>query len=204
MIANGSHPATRGTCVLKLAPLALIAMAAACSVGRVDTARLVVASPVDRAIVRAVAEDFAHHPDCDYGTGAAGIAVNTTATSLSWLSDDWIRSQIGSAAQGDVSSLIEPLRARNPEAQRVDWGTLSSGLIQTHDLYRYTNSRYTAVASSVRCLVTFMLPAVSEDGDQAVTVLDVAPAPHGAAAVYVLRREGDGWQVTARRFVHFL
>ena len=162
------------------------------------------ASLVEGSLVGIVAQDFAKHTDCDYGSGQSGIVVNELASTsheivveqlfASTKPEDWI----------GFEPLIAVLHQRNATDRPIDWGVPNSDDLQVLSFANIDDQGMEKLATEVRCFATFALPAISLDGSLALVAFRVGPAPHGASALYALRREGKLWRVSARSFLHFL
>jgi hypothetical protein len=158
-----------------------------------------------RALISIVAEDFASNPDCAYGTGSSGIVVDSTVvSSRGMVSDVWLAEKFEPEIWAQVAPLARMLRDSNPSNHLVDWGLEERSGLAVRDLSSLESREVERLASTVRCFATFMLPAVSLNGEDALVGFYVGPSPHGAVAFYALKRDASGWRVAARRFVHFL
>ena len=157
------------------------------------------------ALVSIVAEDFASNPDCDYGTGSSGIVVDSrVVSSRGMVSDEWLAEKFEPEVWAQVAPLAKTLRDSNPADHLVDWGFEERFGPAIRDLASLQSREVERLASTVRCFATFMLPAVSLNGENALVGFYVGPSPHGAVAFYALKRDASGWRVAARSFVHFL
>jgi hypothetical protein len=156
-------------------------------------------------IVLVVAEDFAMNPDCDYGTGESGIVVNSNVGSSSGLvSDEWLGRALDAQMWSQIAPLSPQLRAANPRSRLVDWGISDRPDMVVRDMSMLDQRQIDKLASKVRCFATFMLPAISSEGDDALVAFYVGPSPHGAVALYALKRGASGWVIAGRGFFHFL
>lgn len=157
------------------------------------------------ALVSIVAEDFANNPDCDYGSGASGIVVDsTTLSSRGMVSDEWLAEKFAPDVWAQVAPLTQALRDSNSSDHRVDWGFEERSGLAVRDLSALDAREVERLASTVRCFATFMLPSISLNGEDALVGFYVGPSPHGAVAFYALKLDASGWRVAARGFVHFL
>lgn len=172
---------------------------------RIEPSVSVVVSSAQGEIMSLVAQDFAKNPDCDYGSGESGILVNSKVVSSKGLvSDEWLAHKLEPEVWSQIAPLSQLLRSANSTAQLVDWGVLDRPGLVVRDLSSLDMREADLLASQVRCFATFMLPAISADGDEALSAFYVGPSPHGAVAFYVLRRGAAGWSIATRSFFHFL
>ena len=161
-------------------------------------------STIDRDLVELVALDFERHEDCDYGSGKSNVAVNRLVVNTDNLqSDEWVR-YYAKSAWGGIKPLLELLRLRNQLDRRVDWRFTDSPKLKQKDLYRMDERSLSRLRSQVRCFVSFLLPAVSSDGQNALVAFHPGPSPHGAIGFYVLRIRQGNWSIESRTVLHLL
>jgi len=159
----------------------------------------------DTALIELVAKDFANSADCSDGLGKAGMIVNSYAASArGMVSDEWLHSRMDPEVWAKARSLTSRLRERNTSWQRMDWSFPAAQDIQVEDL---SNVRgylaYIDISKNVRCVTSFLLPAISTDGNEALVALKIY-SDHGAIAFYVLRRERGEWQIDSHAFFAFI
>lgn len=162
------------------------------------------ASLVEGSLVSVVAQDFATHTDCDYGSGQSGIVVNALASASRSIPVNQLLANTKPADWRGFEPLVTLLHQRNPSDRPIDWGISSGDNLKIRSFDNIGAQGMRKLATEVRCFGTFALPAISPDGSLALVAFHVGPAPHGASALYALRRETGQWRVSARSFLHFL
>jgi hypothetical protein len=120
------------------------------------------------------------------------------------VSDEWLAENLEPDAWAQIAPLTQTLRDSNPSEHLVDWGLEDRSGLAVRDLSALDTRQVERLASTVRCFATFMLPAISLNGEDALLGFHVGPSPHGAIAFYALKRDAAGWRVAARSFFHFL
>jgi hypothetical protein len=119
-------------------------------------------------------------------------------------SDEWLKYVLGAEDWSEIAPLLPNLRTRGVEERIMDWRLPESSQIRNRDLSALNGRERSELEASVRCFASFMQPVFSDDASRALVVLHVGPSPHGALAIYALRRSASGWSITTSRFIDFI
>jgi len=185
--------------------MALALALTACVGNEIQRADVRLASQQEHDVVAAVVEDLRHNADCSAAEGSDAVAVNRYMISARDLaSDEWLKYVLGAEDWSEIAPLLPNLRTRGVEERIVDWRLPESSQIRNRDLSALNGSERSELEASVRCFASFMQPVFSDDASRALVMLHVGPSPHGALAIYALRRSASGWSIAARRFIDFI
>jgi hypothetical protein len=159
----------------------------------------------ERDVVAAVVEDLRGNAGCRLAADADAVAVNRYMIPARDLaSDEWLEHALDADAWMEMAPLLPGLREHGEEEGIVDWELPESAHVLNRDLSGLGERERARLEASVRCWASFMRPAISDDAARALVVLHVGPSPHGALALYALRRSASGWSIAAGRFIEYL
>jgi hypothetical protein len=184
-------------------PLALVLTA--CVGNKIPRANLRLASQQEHDVVAAVVENLRHSPDCSHAEGSDAVAVNRHMISARDLaSDEWLKYVLGAEDWSEIAPLLPSLRRQGMEERDMDWRLPETSQIRNRDLSTLSRGERSELEASVRCFATFMQPVLSDDASRALVALHVGPSPHGALAIYALKRSASGWYIARRRSIDFI
>jgi hypothetical protein len=185
--------------------LALALVLTACVGNGLPRANVRLASQHEHEVVAAVVENLRHNADCSSAEGSDGVAVNRYMISARDLaSDEWLKYVLGAEDWSEIAPLLPNLRTRGVEERIMDWRLPESSQIRNRDLSALNGRERSELEASVRCFATFMQPVFSDDASRALVALHVGPSPHGALAIYALKRSASGWYIARRRSIDFI
>jgi hypothetical protein len=194
--AGSDHVRTTARRVLLSCCIALIA--------RASGAENADPSPKDFAVMQATVIQFAGTSDCYYGRGRAGITVDTASLSMKgFLSDEALKSQLAPDFWSEIAPMTGAARARNAQSQTIDW-RFASEAVKVKNLNVVSDKDFDALLKTTRCMVAVALPAYSASGTEALVAMRVMPDYHGALAVFLVERAGDGWKVEKQHLFEFI
>lgn len=187
-------------------PVLVLALALTACVGNeIPRANVRFASQQERDVIATVVEDLLRNEGCSYTEGSDAVAVNRYMISARDLaSDEWLKSILGDEDWLEIAPLLPILRRQGMGEGPVDWQLPESSQIRNRDLSAPDGRERSELEASVRCFASFMEPVFSDDASRALVVMHVGPSPHGALAIYALRRVASGWSIATSRFIDLI
>jgi len=177
----------------------------ACVGNEIPRANVRLAPQQERDVIATVVEDLVRNDGCRYAEGSDAVAVNRYMISARDLApDEWFKSVLGGEDWSEIAPLLPTLRRQGTEERVVDWQLPENSQIRNRDLSALDGRERSELEASVRCFASFMQPVFSDDASRALVVLHVGPSPHGALAIYALRRSAGGWSIATSRFIDLI
>jgi hypothetical protein len=195
------HPFTASAALIALIPLL-----SSCSDARPDPlAGALRASDVDSQIVQAAALDFLENGNCWEGSGKHGIVViDETVSAAAVFSNLRIDELPPDPWKGDRDSGLPDVRARNEQAQTIDWHFSDQTTIRDVVLQGIKGRAIYDAAEFGKCITTFALPGIYDEGRRATVVFFIEPEYHGRMYVSSLHFVAGEWRVERRHDFEYL
>jgi hypothetical protein len=93
---------------------------------------------------------------------------------------------------------------RNAAETRIDWHFVDQSTIRDVVLRGFANRAIDDAAALGKCITTFSLPGIYDDGRRATVLFAVDPEYHGRLVISSLRRGEGEWRVEHRYNFEYL